>query len=109
MKRTAFSVPALINVLQHAHAVQHGMPISYLIAFLLVAQEEGLGVNEYARRAGIRPFQMSRIMSKIGSMGHLNYRNMPAYGWIKSEPAPGNAKRLTLTHRGIKFLSEIST
>jgi hypothetical protein len=108
VKSSAYSAPALLKVLQHAHVVERGMPVSYLIALLLVAEEEGLGINEYARRAGIRHFQMSRIMSKIGSRGRRAYKNMPEYGWIKSEPAPGNAKRLTLTPRGIKFLREIS-
>jgi hypothetical protein len=57
---------ALLTVLETADAIQRGMPVSFLIVFLLITQDEGKGIGEYARRAGIDRFQMSATWSASG-------------------------------------------
>lgn len=42
------------------------MPLPSVTAFLLVALDEGLGVNAYARAAGVQRAIMSRTLHAIG-------------------------------------------
>jgi DNA-binding MarR family transcriptional regulator len=47
-------------------AGRHDMPLQYVTSFLLVAMDEGRGVNEYAERAGVSKSVMSRHLLDIG-------------------------------------------
>lgn len=61
------------------------MPLQYVTAFLLVAHEEGLGVGDYAERAGVSVSVMSRHLLDIGvrdrhggeGFGLVEYRAKP--------------------------------
>src|SRR5262249_55688160 len=46
--------------------VRRTMPMQHAYAFLLVASEEGLGVQEYAERAGVTQSVMTRILFALG-------------------------------------------
>jgi len=48
-------------------AVRRIMPMQHAYAFLLVALEEGRGVQEYAERAGVTQAVMTRILFALGS------------------------------------------
>jgi DNA-binding MarR family transcriptional regulator len=44
------------------------IPLSYVMSFLAVAEEEGLAVGDYAKRRGISPTVMTRNLLDIGDM-----------------------------------------
>jgi DNA-binding MarR family transcriptional regulator len=70
--------------------------------FLVVALDEGLGVNEYARHFGIDRRDMSRYLKCIGSGGKYRSR---FYGLVTLRKSPTNksGKRVILTKRGKNY------
>lgn len=61
---------ALKNAMQLMDAfrtVRPTMPLQHAYAFLMVAMEEGLGVTDYAERAGVPQSVMTRHLLDIGS------------------------------------------
>jgi DNA-binding MarR family transcriptional regulator len=77
------------------------------MVFLVVALDEGLGVNEYARRFGIDRRDMSRSLTSLGSGG--NYRSS-FYGLVTFRKSPTNksGKRVFLTKRGKKLFDKLN-
>jgi len=88
-------------------AQRRGIPISYLMVFLVVALDEGLGVNEYARRFGIDRRDMSHYLTGIGSGG--NYR-LRSYGLVTLRKSLTNkgGRRVFLTKRGKKLFDKLN-
>ena len=75
------------------------MPMQYVQSFLLVADEEGLGVTDYAQRANISVSVMSRHLLDIGKRN----REMEAgFGWVdyRNNPMELRKKEYFLTDRG---------
>ena len=78
-----------------------------ICAFLLVAMEEGLGVSEYAQRAGVGLWVMSRHLLDIGERdrhmedgyGLVTYRANPFLAFRKHE--------YTLTDKGRALMHAI--
>jgi DNA-binding MarR family transcriptional regulator len=63
--------------------LRRDIPAQYITSFLLVVEEEGLSVNEYAERAGVSKSVMSRHLLDIGD----RTRHMePGFGLITSRP-----------------------
>jgi DNA-binding MarR family transcriptional regulator len=56
----------LLNCLDVFAEQKQTLSIQAIRAFLLVAMEEGMGVSEYANKAGIRQSVMSRHLLDIG-------------------------------------------
>ena len=56
----------LLGALEAFFSLRETMPAQYIRAFLLVAEKEGLGVVDYARRAGVSMSVMSRHLLDIG-------------------------------------------
>jgi DNA-binding MarR family transcriptional regulator len=79
------------------------IPISSLHAFLLVAQQEGLSVNEYAQHAGVSKSVMSRTLREIGDIGH------GVKGLVTSRRRPMNlrCKEVFLTPKGHETVRRI--
>lgn len=82
------------------------MPLPSLTAFLMVALDEGQGVNVYARSAGIDRRAMSRILHAIGDRARSGG---PGLGLITieqhlSDPA---RTRIFLTPKGHSIAKEI--
>ena len=79
------AVKVLAAALEPFRALRATMPLQYVTAFLLVAEEEGLGVGEYASRAGVAVSVMSRHLLDIGDrnrhmelgFGLVTYRANP--------------------------------
>jgi hypothetical protein len=93
-----------VDILKRADALQRGMPVAYLLSFVLVAIEEGLSVTEYAKRAGVDRFAMSRYLALLGDgQGEKG----EGYGWVKLKRV-GIGKSVTLTRRGRAVLSRMS-
>lgn len=68
-KRTAAqaaAIRALLFALEPFFAIRSTMPASAVQAFLLVAEKEGLSVNEYAKKANLPPTTMSRHLLDMG-------------------------------------------
>src|ERR1035437_838044 len=79
------AVRNLLAALEPFRDLRATMPLQYVTAFLLVAMEEGLGVGDYAERAGVSVSVMSRHLLDIGDrnrhmeegFGLLTYRSNP--------------------------------
>ncbi len=78
-------VRSLLGAHEPFRTLRATMPLQYVTSFLLVAEEEGLGVIDYARRAGVSVSVMSRHLLDIGErnrnmgegFGLITYRNNP--------------------------------
>jgi len=86
------------DILKWADALQRGMPAAYLLTFALVSLEEGETVAEYAKRAGVDRYAMSRYITLLGA---------GRYGWLQTKRV-GQGKSVTLTPKGHVVLSQIS-
>ena len=59
---------ALRLALEPFYTMRPNVPLSYLRTFLMIAEEEGLGVNDYAQTGDIAPSVMTRNILDIGSL-----------------------------------------
>lgn len=75
------------------------MPLSHTICFLMVAQEEGLTVSQYAERANVGQTVMTRWLFDIGS--HSRTRD-PGLGLVTQRSDPNDLRKhqTFLTDRG---------
>ena len=89
----------LLGALEPFRVLRATMPLQYVTAFLLVAEEEGLGVVDYARRAGVSISVMSRHLLDIGERDR--YMN-EGFGLITSRDNPMELRRkeFMLTDKG---------
>jgi hypothetical protein len=79
--------------------IRGDMPLQYVTSFLLVAEEEGLGVTEYATRAGVSQSVMSRHLLDIGDRD----RHMAdGFGLVhkRQDPLELRKQRVFLTDKG---------
>lgn len=96
----------LLNALEFLTTVYSIMPLQQAKTFLMVAMEEGLGVGEYARKAGANPFVMTRHMLDLGE---LNRRHEPGLDLVHTKPNPMNRRQhqVFLTPRGVALATSI--
>ncbi len=90
---------ALLWALRPLSNLHRPMPLPFMTAFLMVALDEGKGVNDYARAVGIHRAAMSRNLHAIGDRA----RNRgPGLGLVTIEPHPANPikSRVFLTAKG---------
>jgi DNA-binding MarR family transcriptional regulator len=82
------------------------MPMQQAYAFLLVAMEEGRGVQEYAERAGVTQPVMTRILL---ALGRHRQKGAPGYGLVhQATDTQDLRKRQTfLTAKGEALMREI--
>lgn len=82
-------------------------PMSYALAFLLVALKPGRGVNEYAKEMGSLQPVASRALLEIGPKSSRHDRE--GYGWIDSEVDLNDRRyrKLFLTPKGKLLLKKI--
>jgi DNA-binding MarR family transcriptional regulator len=87
--------------------IRSTMPASAIQAFLLVAEKEGLGVGEYAKKAGISPTTMSRHLL---DMGERNRHAEDGAGLVEGRENILNRREKVyhLTPKGRAFLSSIT-
>jgi DNA-binding MarR family transcriptional regulator len=79
------AVRSALRFLEPFRDIRSTMPLQYVTAFLLVAYEEGLGVGDYATKAGVSVSVMSRHLLDIGDrnrhmtegFGLVTYRSNP--------------------------------
>ncbi len=67
---------SLYNALRPFRSVRETMPLQYVTAFLLVAQDEHQNVTEYAKRAGTSQSLMTRHLADIGEVNRYHEEGM---------------------------------
>lgn len=101
------TVKNLLGALDVFTALRATMPLQYVKAFLLVAEEEGLGVIDYANRAGVSVSVMSRHLLDIGDRN----RNMEE-GWglvtYRQNPMELRRHEYMLTPKGKALLHKVT-
>jgi DNA-binding MarR family transcriptional regulator len=82
------------------------MPLQCAATFLLVASEEGLNVNAYAKRAGIRPPLMTRHLADIGK---TNRYHEEGFGLVEQfdNVLDRRERLIRLTTKGRNLVREI--
>ncbi len=87
-------------------AIRRIMPMQHAYAFLLVALEQGCGVQEYAERAGVTQAVMTRILFALGPRGQGRERG---YGLVQQIIDTKDARKhqTFLTAKGKVLIREI--
>ena len=87
-------------------AVRPIMPMQHAYVFLLVALEEGCGVQEYAERAGVTQTVMTRILLALGPRGQ---KGAPGCGLVQqaTDTEDFRKRQTFLTAKGEALLREI--
>src|SRR5262245_42960712 len=113
VERTSRTVFDLTPILVHPpfvifRLIRKTMPLQYVTAFLLVAQEEGLSVSEYARRANVSVSVMSRHLLDIGDRTR---RGEEGFGLVTARMRPENMREheYVLTPKGRALWAQIVT
>jgi DNA-binding MarR family transcriptional regulator len=83
------------------------MPMQQAYAFLLVATEEGLGVQEYAERAGVTQPVMTRVLL---ALGRHRQKGAPGYGLVHQATDTQDLRKhqTFLTAKGEALLRKIA-
>lgn len=74
---------AVLAIMDLFVSIRPTMPAQYIRTFLLVAREEGLGVGEYAERAGVSRSVMTRHLLDIGER---NRNKEEGFGLVIMKP-----------------------
>ena len=85
---------------------RRGIPLRFVTVFLMIAHDEGKGVNTYAREFGVHRAIMSRYVRDIG----IRSRNGgPGLGLVSVESHPVDPQRtqVFLTGKGRSVAKEI--
>lgn len=100
------SASLLLTALEPFKAIYSIMPLQMAQTFLMVAEEEGLGVGEYARKAGANPAVMTRHMLDLGEM---NRRHEPGLGLVYTKVNIMNRRQhqVFLTPKGVALAHAI--
>jgi DNA-binding MarR family transcriptional regulator len=88
----------LLSALEHFRAIKPTLPIQYIVAYLLVALDEGNGPTELGAKSGVSQSVMSRHLLDIGER---NRHMEPGLGLIHTRPDPMELRR----HQA--FLSDV--
>lgn len=96
----------LYLALQPFLRIRQTMPLQYLVAYLLVAMEEGKSVNEYAAEAGVSPAVMTRHLLDIGDRNRVAEEG---FGLITQERDRKDLRRhhARITTTGKAMMAEI--
>lgn len=100
-------IQSFLWALQPLVGLRGSIPLSYVTTFLMVALEEGKGVNAYARAVGIGRGSMSRHLREIGRRAK---NGGPGLGLVKVQPHPTDLQRcqVLLTDKGRSVSRTIS-
>lgn len=93
------AVKKLAGALQVFSNERGTMPMQYVESLLLVAEEEGLSVTDYAKRADVSVSVMSRHLLDIGKR---NREMKPGFGWVdyRNNPMELRKKEYFLSDKG---------
>lgn len=97
-------IQCLLWALKPLVNLRGSMPLPYAIVFLLVALDEGNGVNAYARALGIHRWRMSRYLRDIGARARAGG---PGLGLVSVEHDGPRSTKVVLTEKGRAVASDI--
>jgi DNA-binding MarR family transcriptional regulator len=83
----------LLGALECFRELRRTMPLQYVVAFLLVALDEGKTIGEYALKADVSPSVMSRHILDIGPQ---NRDREPGFGLVVSKTNHMNRREHTV-------------
>ncbi|WP_027565277.1 MarR family winged helix-turn-helix transcriptional regulator [Bradyrhizobium sp. URHA0013] len=81
---------SLMLALEPFREIRSTMPLQYVYTFLQVACDEGSGVTEYARSAGVSPTVMTRHLLDIGDR---NRNREEGFGLVTQERDRNDLRR----------------
>jgi hypothetical protein len=84
------AIQTLLGALQPFLELRGSIPLPYATTFLVVATDEGKGVNAYARAVGIHRAMMSRYLRDIGDRAR---NGGPGLGLVSVEQHPDDPFR----------------
>lgn len=86
--------------------IRADMPMQYVTTLLLVALNEGRGVNYYAREAGVSKSVMSRHLHDVGDADRMG---KVGYGLVEHRPHPTQLRNVEiyLTPKGRAFMLKV--
>ncbi len=95
----ALKIERLINAMEVFREYDTAFPMSYAVAFLMVALKPGKGSSDYARDLGLAQAVTSRLMLEIGKKSRHGGEGL---GLIDSLPDPNDlrARKNFLTPKG---------
>lgn len=98
---------ALLQATQPFRDLRATMPLQYVTTFLLVCEEEGLSVGDYAERAGVSKSVMSRHILDIGDRDRYMEEG---FGLVttRSDPLELRKKQVLLTDKGRALAHKLS-
>lgn len=99
-------IEALLAALEPFRNIRPTMPLQYVYTFLLVALEEGLGVNDYAKKAGVSQSVMSRHLLDIGDR---NRYMEEGFGMVtqRADPMELRKHQVLLSNKGKGVANQI--
>ncbi len=97
---------ALLWALKPLSNLRGSIPLPFVTSFLMVAAEEGKGVNAYARAMGIHRAAMSRYLRDIGDRAR---NGGPGLGLVTvaDDPADPVRSQVFLTPKGRSIAKQI--
>ncbi len=97
---------ALLWALKPLSNLRGSIPLPFVTSFLMVAADEGKGVNAYARAMGIHRAAMSRYLRDIGDRAR---NGGPGLGLVtvESDPADPVRSQVFLTPKGRSIAKQI--
>lgn len=100
------AIQTLLWALRPLDNLRGSIPLPYVIVFLMVAIDEGRGVNAYARAIGMDRRVLSRHLRNIGSLAR---NGGPGLGLVTIKPHPAYRRKLQviLTAKGRSIAKEI--
>lgn len=100
------AIQALLWALKPLINLRRPMPLPFVTSFLMVALDEGKGVNAYARAIGIHRAAMSRNLQAIGDRAR---NGGPGLGLVtvRSHPTDPVRSQVFLTPKGRAIAKEV--
>jgi DNA-binding MarR family transcriptional regulator len=92
-------IESLLRTLKPLANLRGSIPLPFVTTFLMIALDEGKGVNAYARAVGIHRAAMSRYIRNIGDQAR---NGRPGLGLVRVEPNPAHPRstKVILTTKG---------
>lgn len=101
------AVKGMLGAIEPFRALRATMPAQYVVSFLLVAEEEGLGVGDYAKRAGVSMSVMSRHLLDVGERDRKGGKGFGLVTY-RSNPMELRKHEYMLTDKGRALLHKIT-
>jgi DNA-binding MarR family transcriptional regulator len=100
------ALQSLLWALKPLSNLRGSIPLPFATVFLMIALDEGHGVNSYARAMGIHRSAMSRYLRDIGARAR---NGGPGLGLVTVKPHGGDQRRyeVLLTPKGRSIIKQI--